>query len=461
MTDRTDDFDTGDFTAGDFNAGDFDADSHGPGSADFDAGVPRPSGGYGDPGLDEPVEAAGDVPSPGDRVTGPDATDVPAPGAPTDAALHAELERYVGTPADAEPPAEDGLVDLDAELAAIFAADDAGEPAPSSIQPPAAPLSADAAAFSAITTAPPAEPAPAADPGPAPAGDNDPPEEPKQARRRRKSRKDDPAEAPDAPLPSAGTLTPPRTAFDFLDGAYARARRARLLALVAVGACLAVVIMLAGVGARAFVDTEQINADVEAAGERNVERLTRLGTLTTFGGVTQSDLEAQLDKRARSMFLITDKTADYGAILARVAQLDAIPGVDTTSVSITDNTTFGGAAPAGATTTTAPADDEADEPAGEAPAAPAGSSWTVTVNATADTYATLNSWLSSVNALGWGATTEFSGGEGALTMSFTGTVTQTETQRQIDLANRLGVTRTEVLGEIPQAAVATPNEEGS
>lgn len=199
------------------------------------------------------------------------------------------------------------------------------------------------------------------------------------------------------------------TAFDFLEGAFARAQRSRRIGIGSAMTALVTLSALALTGVMAGLSTTAARDELARTQAADVAATKRLAQIDTAGGYTTDALTRHLAERSSAYTSAVGSEVDV-VRLVRDIRDTAPSGVTVTSIKVTDTAAAAtGTAPiAGATT----------------PAAPATSLGTIEVVGTARDFSLIGAWakeLSRVKGVS-GVNPTWAGGGAAITTTLTATV---------------------------------------
>jgi len=204
-------------------------------------------------------------------------------------------------------------------------------------------------------------------------------------------------------------LTPVVTAFDFREGAFFAAQRVRRILLAVIGAGLAGLAVVAGVGLLAMLST---TASVAARASTEAQQLVAAASLAKVdnaGGNSATALTEHVKRRADAASSAVGSEVDVVLMIARI-RASAPDGVVLTQIMFKD-------AP--------PAPTAAAPAASAARAKPVATSRTVEIHGTASSFAAIGPWSAALQqVVGLSAVQPtWAGGEPVVQVTLTATLT--------------------------------------
>jgi hypothetical protein len=126
----------------------------------------------------------------------------------------------------------------------------------------------------------------------------------------------------------------PTSSYDFLNGAYKSAARARLVALSLGGVVAALVLLLAAQGLQASSAASTSTADLDSLTLEHQKSLAEFGTITGIAGVSERQLIDRDKVLSSSLAQGMGRTPDLVLLLSQVQQSAASSGVVIKSFSV-------------------------------------------------------------------------------------------------------------------------------
>lgn len=193
-----------------------------------------------------------------------------------------------------------------------------------------------------------------------------------------------------APLPAPSTAPIPLlSAFDFLEGGFASAQRARRASIAIVMAALCVLTALLLAGVNSTLQKRSSEATLLTTTNENARATSELAQIDTAGGFTSDRLNAHIKERQTAAQEAVRDEIDVVAI-TRALQATAPRGVTITSIKFTQ----GGASTG--VTNSAPIASTPATSGTTAPSASSGGGATLQVVGTVPGYSEITPWSQSV-----------------------------------------------------------------